>query len=492
MTFFWTGRLTEGPSDLLQHYYADTMRRGEILYGIHQYDKAQVALLAKQGLAPRETVRALAEALQDMESTGVAEVRSELRNVIHGGEEYLRGTCGETHASYIHIGRSSPSIRVVASRIALREKLLTTLNLTLDLQAVLLRKAEEHVESVMPGYAYIQHAEIETFGHYLVAWAEALCRDCDRFLNAYDHVNVSSAGTEGGYGSQFDLDLELLDDLLGFSSVPLNARDSMRNYDYMLECYTALATLHNTLGRLALDFLIWSSKEFGLIQIADELSVTSSIASQMRIPYVLEFVSGLSGVTAGALMSALATSKTASDQLEPATLLPMQYLQTNDESERALRAMSQAMETLEVHVERMGDLAGTHWAQTSTVIGFLVRERGMPYRVAHQILAGFNKEYADRGITPRTAKVEMLDAVAKEHIGTSLNMSQSDLDGLLDPQGCVAARHFRGGTSPDRVREQIAGVRAVLQANRSRVDAHREGLAGADQRLTEAFDRALD
>jgi argininosuccinate lyase len=468
------------------------MRRAEILSGIHQYDKAQVALLARQGLAPRETVRALAGALRDMESNDVAQVRGQLWNVIHGGEEYLRNACGETNASYIHIGRSSPSIRVVASRIALREKLLTTLDLILGLQEVLLRKAETHLDTVMPGYAYIQHAELETFGHYLVSWAEALCRDCDRFLNAYDHVNVSSAGTEGGYGSQFDLDLDLLDDLLGFTRVPLNARDSMRNYDYMIECYTALAILHNTLGRLALDFLIWSSKEFGLIQIADELSVTSSIASQMRIPYVLEFVSGLSGVTAGALMSALATSKTASDQLEPATLLPMQYLQTNDESQRALRAMSQGLASLEVRVERMGDLAGTYWAQTSTVIGFLVRERGLPYRVAHQILAGFNKEYADRGVTPRTAKIEMLDAVAKEHIGASLNMSQADLDGLLDPQGCVAARHFRGGTSPDQVRSQISDLGAIWKANRSRVDAHREALAGADQRLSEAFDRALD
>jgi argininosuccinate lyase len=468
------------------------MRRGEILSAIHQYDKAQVALLAKQGLAPQETVRALAEALRDMESNDVVQVRSQLWNVIHGGEEYLRGACGETDASYIHIGRSSPSIRVVASRIAMREKLLATLDLILGLQTVLLRKAEQHIETVMPGYAYIQHAELETLGHYLVSWAEALCRDCDRFLNAFDHTNVSSAGTEGGYGSQFDLDLDLLDELLGFTSVPLNARDSMRNYDYLLECFTALALLHNTLGRLALDLLIWSSKEFGLVQISDGLSVTSSIASQMRIPYVLEFVSGQSGVTAGALMSALATAKTASDQLEPATLLPMQYMQVNDDSERSLRALSLGIDTLEVRVERMSDLAGTYWAQTSTVIGFLVRERGLPYRVAHQILAGFNKEYADRGITPRTAKVEMLDAVAQEHIQSPLNMSQEKLDELLDPRGCVAARHFRGGTSPDQVREQISGVSAVMRVNGSRVNAFRDGLADAEQRLRESFDRALD
>ena len=117
MSFFWKGRLGEKPSDLLKHYYAETMREPLFLEALHQWDKAQVVVLGEGDIAPPEAVASLVKAITEMEKEGVVEARKALWNVIHGGEEYMRKFCEEEHSGWLHLGRSSPSLRVTASRI---------------------------------------------------------------------------------------------------------------------------------------------------------------------------------------------------------------------------------------------------------------------------------------------------------------------------------------------------------------------------------------
>src|SRR6185369_15906535 len=201
--------------------------------------------------------------------------RTKQWNVVHGGEEYMRQHCDEGVSGWLHLGRSSPSLRVVASRVAFRNHLLGIMSSTNELRATLSDVAERHTDTLMPGYAYLQHIEPTTFGHYLMSWVEPLERDFERFANAFKNTNISSVGTGAAYGIEFDVNLERLDELMGFEKVPCNARDSIRNYDYMIETYMALALMHNTLGKLAMDFLIWHSVEFGFIEIPDRLCITS-------------------------------------------------------------------------------------------------------------------------------------------------------------------------------------------------------------------------
>ncbi|MGZ5260220.1 MAG: lyase family protein, partial [Burkholderiales bacterium] len=304
MSFFWQGRIGEKPSDLLKHYYAETMREPLFLEALHQWDKAQVIVLGEQGIAPPEAVSSLVKAVAEMEKEGVVAARKALWNVIHGGEEYMRKHCEEEKSGWLHLGRSSPSIRVVASRIAFRNLQLQIMATALDLRAKMIDIAEQHVETLMPGYSYVQHIEPTTFGHYLMSFVEPLERDFGRFMSAYTNTNISSVGTGAAYGIEFPLNLERFDELLGFDAAPWNARDSIRNYDYMLETYMALALMHSTLGRIGMDFLIWHSVEFDFIRLPGRLSITSSISPQMRIPYVLEFVHGTSGLITGRLMEA--------------------------------------------------------------------------------------------------------------------------------------------------------------------------------------------
>lgn len=487
MSFFWQGRFGEKPSDLLKHYYADTLRTPEFLRALHWWDKAQIVVLAEQQLAPREVTDALVDALERMEQEGVVEARTKLWNVIHGGEEYMRQFCNEEKSGWIHLGRSSPSLRVVASRIAFRDLLLGFMASSLELRATLIAVAEQHTETLMPGYSYVQHIEPGTFGFYLMSWIEPLERDFKRFANCYANANTSAVGTGGAYGIEFAIDLKRLDALLGFDADPWNARDSIRNYDYMIESYMALALMHNTLGRLAMDFLIWHSSEFGFIRLPDNLSITSSISPQMRIPYVLEFIHGTSGLITGRLMEALAITKTASDQLEMSTMLPAEFWKCADESKRAIAALCGALEGMQVDKARMAQCANDYWSQASTLIGYLVKEKGMSYRTGHQILAKFMQNVVDKGVKPSQVTVDMVEQAAVDYTGKKLDITQQVLDRIFDAMYCVRVRNSRAGAAPERVLEHIAAARKHVDADKQTLMAFADRIEAARNRLDSAF-----
>ncbi|OGA45344.1 MAG: hypothetical protein A3F74_05330 [Betaproteobacteria bacterium RIFCSPLOWO2_12_FULL_62_58] len=487
MSFFWQGRIGEKPSDLLKHYYAETMREPLFLEALHQWDKAQVIVLGEQGIAPAEAVACLVKAVAEMEKEGVIEARKALWNVIHGGEEYMRKHCEEEKSGWLHLGRSSPSIRVVASRIAFRNLQLQIIATALDLRTKMIDVAEQHVETLMPGYSYIQHIEPTTFGHYLMSFVEPLERDFKRFMSAYANTNISAVGTGAAYGIEFALDLERFDELLGFDAAPWNARDSIRNYDYMLETYMALALMHSTLGRIGMDFLIWHSAEFDFIRLPGRLSITSSISPQMRIPYVLEFVHGTSGLITGRLMEALAITKTASDQLEMATMLPAEFWKCADESRRAMGALTDALADMTVNKERMAQCANDHWSQASTVVGYLVKEHGMSYRTGHQILAHMMHTVADQNIPPSQVSPDVLENAVQEYTGRKIGVTREVLERLFDAMHCVRERKYRAGAAPERVHEHIAAARANVAEDRKFVVSAVGRIEAAGHKMTSAF-----
>jgi argininosuccinate lyase len=246
--------------------------------------------------------------------------------------------------------------------------------------------------------------------------------------------------------------------------------------------------MHNTLGRVAMDFLIWHSSEFDFIELPGRLSITSSISPQMRIPYVLEFIHGTSGLIAGRLMSALAITKTASDQLEMATMLPAEFWKCADESRRAMDALVDALGNMKVNKARMAQCANDYWSQASTVVGYLVKEHGMSYRTGHQILALMMQDVADRNIPPSQVKPELLEAAVEKYTGKRIGVTQAVLDQLFDAMHCVRERKYRSGAAPERVLEHIAAARERLAQDRQFVMKKVTAIAAARNRLDSAFD----
>jgi argininosuccinate lyase len=489
MSFLWKKRFNEDASNLLKHYYADILRRPEMLEAVHAFDKAQLIMIAESGRVPKAAVKKLVKAIATMEKNGVVEERTKLWNVVHGGEEYLREKCGEDAAGWIHLGRSSPAIRVVATRVAFREKLLQIMYANVVLRKTMIRLAGKHIKTLMPGYQYIQHGEASTFGYYLMSFVEPLHRDFGRLQGAYENANISSVCTGGGYGTEYDLDVARLDELLGFTSEMWNARDSIRNYDYAVEAYMALALMHNTLGRLALDFLIWHSQEFNFIRLPDRHSISSSVAPQMRIPYVLEFINGTSGLITGRLMEMMGILKTASDQLEAATMLPAEFWTCCDESQAATQVLTECLDEIVVNKKRMAEGAEAHWVQSTTLIAYLVNEKGMSFRVAHQILGGIAQEVVDKGLPPSAITVDMIEDAAKAHTGKKIGLTEEALKTTMDAWTGVTGRKYRGGTAPERVRDHINAAKNYCAADLKTLKAQARGIERAETKRNQAFEK---
>jgi argininosuccinate lyase len=487
MSFFWQGRFGEKPSDLLKHYYADALRQPIFLQALHAWDKAQVVVLAEQKLAPLEALRCLLSAIDAMEAEGVVEARAAQWNVIHGGEEYMRKHCDEDSSGWLHLGRSSPSIRVVATRIAFRKLQMETMASINELRQTLIDVSKQHVETLMPGYSYIQQNEPSTLGYYLMSWVEPMERDFQRCLNTYRNTNISSVGTGGAYGIEFDIDLARLDELLGFEGVPCNARDSIRNYDYLIETYMALALLHNTLGRLAMDFLIWHSMEFDYIELPERLSISSSVCPQMRVPYVLEFIHGTSGLLTGRLMQSLAITKTASDQLEMATMLPAEFWRCAEESRYAISALCEALTGMRVNTERMAAFASDYWCQSTSLVAYLVNERGMSFRTAHQILSKLMRKVVDKGVKPSELPVEWIGQEALAYTGKELEVTQAELNRVIDAMQCVRQRKYRAGSAPERVFDHVSEAERRLQADNKTLHAISDRILASERKLESAF-----
>ncbi len=473
MSFFWSQRLGASASPDLMHYYAEIMKEPDFLRAVHDYDRAQLVMLARADLAPGPTLQRLARALRQMEEEGVVEARLQLSNVIHGGEEFLRQVCGPESASLLHLGRSSPSIRAVASRLSARRRILGVQIALVEVRRAVLALAADHLETYMPGYSYLQHIDLTTLGYYLLSWGAALERDAQRLYDSYQVVNVSVVGSDGGFGTPYHVALEQLDQLLGFPRPCLNARDGIRNYDYLIQTLAGLAILDTTLARLATDLLVWSTSEFGFVRIPGQLSITSSVAPHMRIPYVLEFLCGLAAVGAGGLMEGLSAVKAPSEQLEAATLLPLQVLRQSDEANRALRVLRELMVHLEVDEARLRRAADSSSAVVGGVLAWLIGERGVPYRDAHGAIAEFQRDREGQGRAGQaldTHDLSALSARLQPLLDSGKGSDVAALEARTRVPAVVASHALRGGTSTARTREQLEAARSALERDAALVE----------------------
>ena len=207
----------------------------------------------------------------------------------------------------------------------------------------------------------------------------------------------------------------------------------------------------------------------------------------MRIPYVLEFVHGTSGLLAGRLMEALAITKTASDQLEMATMLPAEFWKCADESRRAMDSMVDALGGMKVNKGRMAQCANDYWSQASTVVGFLVKEHGMSYRTGHQVLALMMQTVADSNIPPSKVTPDVLENAVEKYTGRRIGVTQEVLTRLFDAMHCVRERKYRSGAAPERVVEHIAAARERLGQDRQFVVKKTGAIEMARNRLDSAF-----
>ena len=308
----------------------------------------------------------------------------------------------------MHTGRSRNDEVATCIRLALRAEMLDLMEEELSFIQTLVRLAAEHRETIIPGFTHTQHAQPTTLAHHLLAHADAAARDLARMEDAYARVNLSPLGAAAFASTGFAIDRFRTCQLLGFDGLVENSMDAVSTRDFILEVLADLSIMMVNLSRLAEELILWSTSEFGYLELDNLYASTSSIMPQKKNPDTAELARGKTGSVMGSLMAVLSICKglplSYNRDLQEATPHLWRSL---DWSRSTVRILDGCVASLKFNLERMEKSSGAGFSTATELADSLVRITGMPFRTAHRIVG----RIAASGGSPSMAE---LDEIALE------------------------------------------------------------------------------
>ena len=355
----------------------------------------------------------------------------------------------------LHTGRSRNDQVATDIRLYLRSEIKHIKTQLHRLQTAILDLAEQHFDTIMPGFTHLQVAQPITYGHHLMAWFEMLCRDHERLQDCLKRINVMPLGAAALAGTSYPIDRQFTSDLLGFSRPSANSLDSVSDRDFAIE-FTAVASLIMMhLSRFSEELILWSSAQFDFIDMPDAFCTGSSIMPQKKNPDVPELVRGKSGRVTGHLIALLmlmkgqplAYNKDNQEDKEP-------LFDTVDTLINCLRAYADMVPHLKVKKENMYLSAKRGFATATDLADYLVR-KGLAFRDAHEIV----------GLAVRLGLDSKRDLaeLSLPELQQFSPLITADVYDILTLEGSVAARKHIGGTAPETVKKAIHTARESLK-----------------------------
>jgi argininosuccinate lyase len=453
----WGGRFGASPNDLMTRINASISFDKRLWREDIAASKAHATMLRDQGIIDETDAATIVQGLEQIaaeyERDGLPE-RLELED-IHMTVEHRLGELIGPAAGRLHTARSRNDQVATDLRLWVRNACEEAVDAIRGLQRALVERADEHADTLMPGFTHLQVAQPVTLGHHLLAYYEMLRRDVSRFSDARERMNESPLGSAALAGTGFPLDRHATADALGFERPTANSLDSVSDRDFALDYLSAAAQCSLHLSRLAEELIIWASAPFGFLKLSDQFSTGSSIMPQKRNPDAAELVRGHSGRIIGALTSLMVTmkglplaySKDMQDDKEP-------VFEAYDLLMLSVQALGGMIETVEFVPERMGAAAAQGFSTATDLADWLVREANVPFREAHHITGRVVKVAEERGCNLAELPLGALQAIDER-------IDQRVFD-VLSVDASVRSRTSYGGTAPERVREQIAAAKEAL------------------------------
>ena len=455
----WGGRFGEGPGVIMREINASIPFDKRLWQEDIAGSKAHADMLAANGIITASDNAAIQSGLDSIyaeyAANGVPEDLT-LEDIHMVTETRLLALVGEP-AARLHTARSRNDQVATDFRLWVRN---ATHEIDAGLrafQSALVTRAEEHADSIMPGFTHLQVAQPVTLGHHLMAYYEMTKRDRSRFADCRSRLNQSPLGAAALAGTSFPIDRAATALALGFDGPMANSLDSVSDRDFALEFLTAAAQTALHLSRLAEEMIIWASQPYGFISLPDAWSTGSSIMPQKRNPDAAELVRGHAGRIIGCMNSLMITMKG----------LPLAYskdmqddkppvFEAYDLLALSIAAMTGMVANVTFNTPRMRDVAGSGFSTATDLADWLVRECGMPFREAHHVTGSVVKSCEARGIGLSDITVDDLSAINPALAGCNLPD--------LSIEGSVNSRTSAGGTAPMRVKEAISTAKKELEA----------------------------
>jgi argininosuccinate lyase len=404
---------------------------------------AHARMLAEQGIIQTVEAEAIIAGLREI----LAEIEAgsfvfcvEREDIHLNIEAGLRDKIGEV-AGKLHTARSRNDQIALDMRLFMREAILDTLDRISSLQEALLELAEANRETIFPGYTHLQRAQPVLFAHHLLAYYEMFSRDADRLREAYRRVDICPLGAGALAGVAYPINPRSVADQLGFTLVAINSIDAVSDRDFVVEYLAAAGLVMMHLSRLSEELIIWSTAEFGFIEMDDAFTTGSSIMPQKKNPDVAELVRGKTGRVYGHLMGILTIMKS----------LPLAYnkdlqedkeglFDTVDTLQACLSLMAGLLRTTKVNAARMR--AAVDELTLATDLADYLAHKGIPFRQAHEVTGRMVQWClaSGRGFSQMTlAEFRQFSGLFDEDV-RSITIESS-----------MAARRELSGTAPDKL-----------------------------------------
>ena len=452
----WAGRFTKEVDTTVNAFnssisFDSRMYRQDIKGSI-----AHATMLGETGIIPpadsKAIVAELTNILSDLES-GKLEIDPTAEDIHMFIEAVLTSRLGET-GKRLHTARSRNDQVALDIRLYLRDETAEIKSLLQKLITVLCNTAEQHADTIMPGYTHLQRAQPITFGHHLMAYAQMFLRDITRLDDAARRMNQSPLGSGALAGTTYPIDRELTSKLLGFDRPTANSLDGVSDRDFCIELASALSLIMTHLSRFSEEIILWCSWEFKFIELDDAFATGSSIMPQKKNPDIAELVRGKCGRVIGDNMTLLTMMKG----------LPLAYNKDMQEDKEAifdaidnvklcLTTFIPMLETMSVYKDNMRNAAAKGFINATDCADYLVK-KGMAFRDAYKITGGL--------VALCIEKNTDLEHLPIEDYKSRSDLFDEDIYTAISLDTCVNNRLSQGGPSPDSVKVQIKQVREAL------------------------------
>ena len=446
----WGGRFKSGVNELVNTFNASIsidsrMYKEDILGSL-----AHVKMLGKQGIIPakdsEKIVNGLNEILKRMEN-GVIHIDNSSEDIHSFIESTLTYYIGD-EGKKLHTGRSRNDQVALDTKLYVKKYLIVVAKELLNLQTVILNKAKENINTIMPGYTHMQKAQPITFAHHIMAYAEMLKRDYGRLLDCYERMNEMPLGSGALATSTYPIDRNFVSNELGFNKPTVNSIDSVSDRDYAIEALSALSLIMMHLSRFSEEVILWCTGEFNFVELDDAYSTGSSIMPQKKNPDVAELVRGKTGRVYGDLMTLLTVMKG----------IPLAYNKDMQEDKEALfdgldtvlisiQTFTGMLDTMKIKKDVMKKAASGGFTNATDVADYLVK-KGEAFRNAHEIVGKIVLYCIDEN--------KAIDDLSLDEFKSFSPFFEEDVYKAIDLITCVEERSVMGGPSSSSVQSQIS------------------------------------
>ena len=463
MAKLWGGRFSKNTNELVDAFNASIDFDKRLYHEDIRGSMAHARMLAKCGIIPAEDgekiIAGLKDILADIEA-GNFEFSVDLEDIHMNVEARLTERIGSAGAR-LHTARSRNDQVALDMHMYMKREVTEIAELLLRFEEALLSVAKQHEKTLMPGYTHLQRAQPITFAHHLLAYFNMLQRDFRRLLGVWEGADMMPLGAGAIAGTTFPINRHMVAEELNFGTVYPNSMDAVSDRDYVIEFLSFASTLMMHMSRLSEEICLWSSTEFGFVELDDAFATGSSMMPQKKNPDISELVRGKTGRVYGHLMAMLTTAKG----------LPLTYNKDLQEDKEGffdaidtvkftLAVYRDMILTMTVNVDKMAQAVAHDFSNATDLADYLVR-KGLPFRQAHEVVG--------KCVAYAIEKGKFLLEIPIEEYKQFSELFESDLMAALDPANCVEARRSYGGPAFSENEKQFAIGDKVLAAQEAKL-----------------------